>query len=89
MALPRFGVRLAASASQRLALVEVPGVYQLGGNTAAVQWSVGAEAASGTSPSLAAGTVHTLELGRGDKVFVLAGSTATPVWLWLLWRTEE
>jgi hypothetical protein len=72
----------------RLADVAVPGVYQLGGNTEPVVWSVyNPPDRSGSSPTNPAGQVHTMWLPEGAQVFsstAALASAGSNVSLWLV-----
>lgn len=79
-----------AGEAAMLARVAVAGVYQLGGNLEPVRWQQGASPSS-SSPTLAAGVVHTMHLSRDAQLWVGPDSTAaasTQVDLWLVWPDE-
>jgi hypothetical protein len=80
-------------APAQLADVVVPGVYQLGGNTEPIVWSVYNKAdRNGQSPTLPAGQVHTMWMPRGAQIFCATNEFAgadTNASLWLVIPDDE
>ena len=76
----------------KLADVVVPGIYQIGGDTAAFVWSTyNPPDRSGNSPENPAGQVQVMYLPKGCQVFAATstGSMDTNASLWLVWPDES
>jgi hypothetical protein len=79
---------VAGSAPVELMRAPTGGMYQLGGATEDVVWSVDLPP-TGESARLIEGAVHTLHLDRGQGIFVVgAAAAAGNVSVWLVYPDE-